>query len=376
MKVDWLELINIIFISQLLIFTIFLWGKKTHHVSNYIFGAHLFSQAAGLFYGFGILQHHFFYVDNPHLSFIGYPFAFLWGPTFYFYVKSIAYKDFKLKWKRLIDIAPFLLILLYFSFTFYFYSAAAKRVILNDPSYLFFSYHYYIDMMLRLQIIFYIIKSYQILFAVRKEIGENYSSISGMNLSWLNFVIIGYSVCFLISISFIYTEFYLKNFSRYLYLGNFMQFFIYFNIIFFKAWNHPEIFRRIPEEKKYKHSRLTKNEAEYWVNKLSEHFAANKPFLNPQYTLNQLAKDIDVQPKILSQVINENFNQNFFDYINHFRIEEAKRMLRDLSNAQNVLQILYESGFDSKATFNRAFKKETGLTPTGYRKKFAGKAKY
>jgi AraC-like DNA-binding protein len=374
MKVDWLDLINIIMIFELLVFTAFLWGKKTHHISNYIFGVHLFSQAAGIYQVFGTLQHDFFYIQNSHLAFIGYPFVFLWGPSFYFYVKAITYKDFKLKWIQILHLLPFIVLLLFFSFTFYFNSVETKRFILNNPTYPFFTYHVLLDFVLRLQILFYVIKSFYILFTVRKNIKDNYSSISEMHFSWLTFVIVGYSVCYIISIAFIYTEFYLKDFNRLLYLGNFLQFFIYFNIIFFKAWNHPEIFKRIQEKEKYKHSRLTKSEALACVNRLNENFSNNKPYLNPELTLNDLAKDIDVHPRVLSQVINEYYNQNFFDVINHFRIEEAKKILLDTSNTKNVLEILYETGFNSKSTFNRAFKKETSFTPTEYKKKFGSLA--
>lgn len=369
MKVGWLEIINIIMIFQLLLFTAFLFFRKTQYISNYIFGIHLFSQAAGIFQTLSYLQRDFIIIENPHLSFIGYPFVFLWGPTFYLYVKSIAYKDFKLRWKYILHIVPFIIILLLFSFTLYPNSAAAKRVILNDSSYFFFSNNFRIDLVLRIQIIFYIFGAYNVLFKVKKNLKENYSLISKTNLSWLEFIVFGYTVCYIISILSIYTGFYLKGTNIVLLLGSFIQFFIYFNIIFFKAWTQPEIFLRIEENVKYKKSKLTKEEAQCWINKLNEFVTISKPYLNPEITLNQLAEAININPKLLSQIINEYFNQNFYDYINRLRIEESKKMLLDSSNSKNVLEILYENGFNSKATFNRVFKNETGLSPTEFRKR-------
>ena len=71
----------------------------------------------------------------------------------------------------------------------------------------------------------------------------------------------------------------------------------------------------------------------------------------------------------LSELINRAFNQNFFDFINSYRIEEAKKMLTyDSDERRTVLEVLYDSGFNSKSAFNNAFKRNTGITPTEYRK--------
>jgi AraC-like DNA-binding protein len=66
-------------------------------------------------------------------------------------------------------------------------------------------------------------------------------------------------------------------------------------------------------------------------------------------------------------MLNEHFHKNFSDYINSLRIEEAKKILQDPANNKTILEILYETGFNSKASFNAYFKKETGLTPTEFK---------
>ena len=74
---------------------------------------------------------------------------------------------------------------------------------------------------------------------------------------------------------------------------------------------------------------------------------------------------------MLSQIINEYFEQNFQDYINKQRIEESKKYLLDKVKRKTVLEILYEVGFNTKSSFNIAFKKTTGLTPTEFKKKYS-----
>lgn len=92
-----------------------------------------------------------------------------------------------------------------------------------------------------------------------------------------------------------------------------------------------------------------------------------KPYLDDKLTLQKLAEKIDLPEKQLSQLINQHTGKHFFDFINEFRINEAKTLLKEQSQL-TVLEVLYEVGFNSKSSFYTAFKKETNLTPTDYRK--------
>jgi YesN/AraC family two-component response regulator len=93
-----------------------------------------------------------------------------------------------------------------------------------------------------------------------------------------------------------------------------------------------------------------------------------KPYLNPTLTLKELSTELSIPSRYLSQIINEHMQSNFYDYISKYRIEEAKKLLSDLSCDKTVLEILYEVGFNSKSSFNTAFKKFTGITPSRFKK--------
>jgi YesN/AraC family two-component response regulator len=100
---------------------------------------------------------------------------------------------------------------------------------------------------------------------------------------------------------------------------------------------------------------------------------SSKPYLEPELTLDQLASRLSLKPRILSQTINEILGQNFFDFINRFRIKEASRLLTNPPDEKTTIQeIYYEAGFHSKSSFNTLFKKYTGLTPREFRKKQEG----
>jgi AraC-like DNA-binding protein len=95
----------------------------------------------------------------------------------------------------------------------------------------------------------------------------------------------------------------------------------------------------------------------------------NEPYLNPELSLKQLAIELKTPERLLSGVINQYSNQNFYDFTNNFRIEKAKKLLaEDTLNRNTIQEIFYDSGFNSKSTFNLAFKKATGITPTEFKK--------
>jgi len=92
------------------------------------------------------------------------------------------------------------------------------------------------------------------------------------------------------------------------------------------------------------------------------------PYLNPELSLNSMAGKLNISPHQLSQLLNTVLNISFYDYINSYRVEAAKKLLLSFNSQQKtILEIVYEVGFSSKSVFNNAFKKHTGVTPTEFR---------
>jgi AraC-like DNA-binding protein len=98
---------------------------------------------------------------------------------------------------------------------------------------------------------------------------------------------------------------------------------------------------------------------------------AEKPYLNSNLALDELAGMIKIHRNLLSKVINDHYKMNFFNFINKYRIEEAAEMLKsDKFMHLSIEGIAQSVGFNSKSVFNPAFKKIMGITPSEYRKKF------
>lgn len=122
-------------------------------------------------------------------------------------------------------------------------------------------------------------------------------------------------------------------------------------------------------EKKYKTSALLPETVEEVLPRLMQLIEEEKIFLEADLTLNKLAQRLNVHYNHLSQIINEQLKSSFNDFINRYRIEEAKKeMGKPGGNKKTILEIAYETGFYSKSVFNTAFKKFTGKTPSQYRK--------
>ncbi|TJY37085.1 helix-turn-helix domain-containing protein [Pontimicrobium aquaticum] len=130
----------------------------------------------------------------------------------------------------------------------------------------------------------------------------------------------------------------------------------------------PETINKVIK-KRYKTTGLSKKESAQYYNYLIAYLKKNEPFLNPDINLKQLAFEIGVSGHQLSQIINENSSYNFSGLINQYRVNKFKILLKQPKfKDYTLLAIAFEAGFNNKNSFNNAFKKETGMTPSQFRK--------
>jgi AraC-like DNA-binding protein len=144
-------------------------------------------------------------------------------------------------------------------------------------------------------------------------------------------------------------------------------------MVYAVAWmglTRPEALGGFPEEapKKYERSTLTAERAEGYLKRLIKVMETEKPWTDGDLTLQKLAERIAMPAPHLSQLINERIGQNFSDFVNGYRVDEAKRKLRDPAYKHySILAIAEEVGFNSKSSFNAAFKKHAQMAPSEFR---------
>jgi AraC-like DNA-binding protein len=145
-----------------------------------------------------------------------------------------------------------------------------------------------------------------------------------------------------------------------------------------KALHSPELFRGINSKlqlvkhmiKSEQHVTKSNNEDSEEIRSLKTYMEMEEPYLNPNLTIYKLSDQLQVPIKQLSLLINHDMNQHFFDFVNSYRIKKAMTLLQDPDKKDiTVLEILYDVGFNSKSSFNTAFRKYTNLTPTQFRKR-------
>lgn len=118
---------------------------------------------------------------------------------------------------------------------------------------------------------------------------------------------------------------------------------------------------------KYQKSPLDATQSQSLLQRLLDFMEKEKPYLESKITLPQLASQFDTNPNYLSQIINELLNQNLYDFINKYRVDEFKERLKNADALNYTLFGLAQNcGFSSKSTFHDVFKKQTGQTPAQY----------
>lgn len=375
-KINLLIIATIItlFISLLLIFFL-LTVKTKDKTSNILFAVFLFLNAVDVSEPlFGLV------FDKPsNLGIFRSTFAFLQIPVFYLYVLSVSYSDFKLKPKYLLHALPFLIVNAVLVPRFYGVDDAAKMdFIINRKSMIELQF---IHILIHIQIIAYFTAIFMLLKKAKKLYLENNAGTHINSYNWLFQFTTLLSILYVVAIVkniFKFSEY--PDVSEGIKAGIIMlqPFIICWYL--FKALNNPDLFRNIDSKLKLVKDIVSeeKNNATTVVNeemyseellKLRQYMNEEKPFLNPSLTIQDVSKGIKIPVRDLSLLINHKLDQHFYDFINAYRIENAMDILKDATKSKvTVLEILYDVGFNSKSSFNTAFKKHTGYTPTAYRK--------
>jgi ligand-binding sensor domain-containing protein/AraC-like DNA-binding protein len=134
--------------------------------------------------------------------------------------------------------------------------------------------------------------------------------------------------------------------------------------------------RPFKKQEKYKGSPLNPQFAEECIRKLRHLMEVEKAYLDADISLLLLAEKLSITSRLLSQILNEKLDRNFSDFINFYRVEEAKKILQNPRSAQKkIIALAFDVGFNTKVAFYNAFKKFTNMTPAQYREKLAAESK-
>ena len=301
------------------------------------------------------------------------------SPLLFLYIVSCLRSNFKLRPIHLLHLIPFALIMLLMTPRFYWVDETSRKIFLD---------HYYsytevkIISIIRYTVpMLYISWTYLELYRAKQRILENYSDEKLTLHRWLWQLNTLNLVIFIVSLtkSFLRSQLDQSAFQwvQLLMVVVLISFLIW---IVMKALYNPKLFHSIdgsiplvsnlveqkqPIEETDKDRKVKQEQIDRVLGFMKE----ERPFLDSSLSLQKLAQQLSLPAQELSLLINHSLGKHFFDFVNEFRIREAQKILIDSSQkAKTVLEILYEVGFNSKSSFNTAFKKHTDMTPTQYRK--------
>lgn len=306
--------------------------------------------------------------EFPHLSLIHHPFVFLVAPLMFLYLKTLVSKEKNFRKRDFLHFVPSVVCAFYL-IPYYFQSGADKLEFLISEQLQNASgrWYYARSAVFIVQFLLYLILTVALLLKYSAA-ADKKSAYSKYVLLQLRFFV-GFSVALWVgaALRFAFND----NEAMNLLVPFGISIFIYATC--YLSLSKPQDFikndENLPTAKKYEKSSLLPQWSDRYLSKLLEAMENEKPYLESDLTVQKLAVKLSIPSQHLSQVINERLEQSFTDFINSYRVAEAKKRLLDPDlKHYTILAISEYSGFNSKSSFNAIFKKHTNTTPSEFRK--------
>ncbi len=374
--------------------SVFLFSIKTNRISNRLLG--LLTLFWSIIVASFAMQSQGLYTQYPHLLGVISRLLFTLFPLLYLQVKYLVSEHTHFDRKDLWHFLPFLIMIL--ANIDYYFSGAEEKLQMQEVQPLYYDILGIItNEIIALQGVIYSILALITLSKYDRRIKDYHSNVNKRNLK-VQYIGISLSLfAWIIGIVGVHLELFNVQVNLDLFIFVYLTLVLIIYIISYAALTSPEIFKLDESQTKvvFLKSQLKvlsgsskpkpskeiagakadesveqSNDTamvEEINEKLLDYIDEEKPYLNPELSLQDLADRLDVKRHHLSNVINQKHNKNFYEFINQYRIKEVKTMLTDPENKHlKLISLAYDAGFNSKATFNRIFKQTTNMTPSQF----------
>ncbi|MBK8567008.1 MAG: helix-turn-helix transcriptional regulator [Saprospiraceae bacterium] len=313
------------------------------------------------------------------LEFFPRNFSLLLPPMAWFYLRSQFNADFRLQRRDLVHALPYLLYFVYHVAVF----SMGRDFVENWKQNVHFRYGFEnVQALLTLGMqIFYFYRSFRLYQDYRNWSPSEFSDVEAVSFKWFRNFLVAFIASSIIGWSMTLLDLWLNlDFWHDWWDELFNAGLIYYLCIAGYAQTQPRRLHFEPtsptaevvvEEAPIlpKAEKLADEELQSWKAQIERLMADERLYLEPELTLSDLARRLQTNASLLSAAVNRAFGKNFNDFVNEYRVEEVKRLLEDpKAKHLSLLGIGLECGFNSKSTFNRAFRKVTGVAPSEWGK--------
>lgn len=370
--VDFLLAISIV---QSLGLTAFLLLPGTFRlVSNRLLAASVLAFAAGLgeffLYSTGLA------LQYPNFAYLGTLVGLFQAGLLYLYAQSLMYRDFRLRPRHALHTLPFWIMSAIFLLAYYLQPTAVKLQILLSRDHPGVMTSLLLAVFLHLVILGYLCATIRALTRFGTSVRQLFSNLDNKQLAWLRTLLILYATGWAISLLYCLSAHVFKGMLSVQLVSatGAVSGFLFINYLIIHALRQPIIFSGLSAEEAQlalssaSNPTLPSGEVDAaLLQRLKAHMAEARPYLDADLTVEQLARQLGAPTREVSRAINGGIEKNFFEFVSDYRIAEARRQLETAEAGTTILQVMYDSGFNSKSVFNTAFKKNTGMTPSAYR---------
>lgn len=374
-----LILVMTAFLSALLAFVYLIAEKKKHASKPLLVSfllAHAFIALHELTY-YGEQVRYSVLELSPDLFFIG-SFAYCVDAVLlYLFTKAIIYRDFSIGRPQAFHLLPIAGYFGYMIAVYYSLDYGSKALLIRDWL-LTESWHYVsVELLIKLSRIAYAILCLRLISQYRDQQKESHADISTMDLNWLKVLVVGFlcvmagdALLALVKVVNLGAPIEISLLSS---LGVSIYYATFILLLALLTYTIAKL-SLVEQIQQGNNSSPTVEEGsafkpEDYVARIEAHMRHEKPYLNSEITIDMLARELEVSPKALSVTLNHHFQMNFYEFINRYRIDDAKKLLAQ-DKEKTITDIFYKVGFNSKSVFYTFFRKCEGVTPSAYRKKF------
>lgn len=363
---------------QAVLLVMLLLTKKSKSIADYILSGYLFVSALTILFAYLEIINRNLGYPYPWVINISTPLILLLGPMLWLYVKSLTDQYFKYKPKYNFVWVPFAIVLVLLLLNNYLKPESVKISIEQAETYKQNFTFLFIVIVIAISNIGYTSWGLFLVKGYREKIKTYFSQTETIDLKWLQFLLVSALICYsgistlyILDSIFDLVSYQILQTTGYTIASVFVLALGFFGIKQGNIFANPSIQFDMEKAKQIKAAdQDIKKEEQDFVHTLLSTMKEKKYYTDPDITLAKLSELFKVSPEHLSGVINGRLNMNFFDFINHHRVEEFKMQCKKPDNHNlTLISIAYDCGFNSKATFNRVFKREVGCTPSDYFKK-------